>query len=86
MTTLQIPLLKPLTFTQERAVALAQHLSKYDASVLIHDGNRTVNANSLLGILSLGILESDHLEFMIDGAEEEAIRDMLQTLFSEIMA
>lgn len=86
MTTLKIPLREPFTFTQDRAVALAQHLSKYDASVLIHDGNRTVNAKSLLGILSLGFLKSDTLEFMIDGAEEEAIRESLTSLFSQIQA
>ena len=86
MTTLQIPLREPFTFTQDRAVALAQHLSKYDASVLIHDGNRMVNAKSLLGILSLGFLKSDKLEFMIDGAEEAAIREELTALFSQMNA
>lgn len=86
MTTLKIPLREPLTFTQDRAVALAQHLSRYDASVLIHDGNRTVNAKSLLGILSLGFFKSDTLEFMIDGAEEEAIKETLISLFSQIKA
>jgi len=86
MTTLQIPLREPFTFTHERAVALAKQLSKYDASVLIHDGNRTVNAKSLLGILSLGYLKSDILEFLIDSAEENEIKDVLLTLFSEIKA
>ena len=86
MITLKIPLREPLTFTQDRAVTLAQHLSRYDASVLIHDGNRTVNAKSLLGILSLGFFKSDTLEFMIDGAEEEAIKETLISLFSQIKA
>lgn len=86
MTTLQLPLREPLPFTQERAVALAQHLNKYEASVLIHDGNRTVNARSLLGILSLGILESKTLEFIIDGADEDAVKATLREHFSQIDA
>lgn len=82
MTTLQIPLRTPFNFTQERAVALAHLLSRYDASVMIHDRNRTVNGKSLLGILSLGYIEADTLEFLIDGVEEDRIGEVLTEFFS----
>ena len=86
MTTLQLPLRAPFNFTQERAISLATSLHKYETAVMIHDGNRTVNAKSLLGILSLGYIESAHLEFLIDGPEEGEVRQTLTDYFSALNA
>lgn len=71
MKTVRIPLNEQFLFTQENAGQLARSLAKYDSSIMIHDDNRTVNAKSLLGILSLGYVSSPCLVFSLDGTDEE---------------
>ena len=83
MITMQIPMREEYLFSQENASALAFMLSRFEASVMIHDQNRTVNAKSLLGILSLGYVQSEQLEFIIDGADENDVRAALIDHFSD---
>ena len=55
MMTLKLSLKHNCPFTQETAARFAQMLSRYESSVLLCDAHRTINAKSLLGILSLAI-------------------------------
>lgn len=77
MKNLTIPLLSDHPFTQESAAVFINTLAHYDASVMICDGNRTINAKSLLGVLSLGRLAAPVLHFTIDGIDESAVEEML---------
>ncbi|GEM_PF-788421 len=72
---------KEYSFSRQTAVRLIQTLSRFDSSVLIHDGSRTVNARSLLGIVSLGYLTDNRLEFLIDGPDEEKAAAALRVFF-----
>ncbi|HHX30138.1 MAG TPA: HPr family phosphocarrier protein [Clostridiaceae bacterium] len=54
--------------TLMKAVAmLIQISSGFNASIYIAKDGRRANAKSLLGVLSLGISDGDHLEISADG-------------------
>lgn len=56
--------------TLMKAVAmLIQISSNYNASIYIAKDGRRANAKSLLGVLSLGIVDGDHLEVTADGED-----------------
>ena len=78
MTTLRIPVTEQMMFTQESATQFVQLLSRFDSSVMIHDHNRTINAKSLLGILSLGFIHSEELVFSVDGTDEKATCETIE--------
>ena len=84
MKKIQTALNESYALSQENAAGLVQLLSRFESSVMIHDGNRTINAKSLLGILSLGYLQSGQIEFCIDGSDEEAVCDALAEHFAKI--
>ena len=81
MLTLRIPMNERFAFSQENAAHLANCLSRFDSSIMIHDQNRTINAKSLLGILSLGYLKSGMLEFIVEGSDESTVRDAILDYF-----
>lgn len=81
MITLKLSLKHNFPFTQETAARFAQMLSRYEASVLLRDAHRTINAKSLLGILSLGYIQQEALEAVIDGPDEQAAAKALQAYF-----
>ena len=58
-------------FTHESAAAFVQLMSHFDSTVMLHDTNRVINGKSLLGLLSLGLIENGELKLFIDGADEE---------------
>lgn len=58
-------------FTHESAAAFVQLMSHFDSTVMLHDLNRVINVKSLLGLLSLGIIEAGELKLYIDGTDEE---------------
>ncbi|HPX93110.1 MAG TPA: HPr family phosphocarrier protein [Bacillota bacterium] len=59
--------------TLMKAVAmLIQISSGYTASIYIAKNGRRANAKSLLGVLSLGISDGDHLEISVDGSDGES--------------
>lgn len=81
MKTLTIPLRDSCPFVQETAAAFSNMLSHYDSSVLIRDNNRTINAKSLLGLLSLGHIASGSLSFVLDGGDEDTVEQALLGYF-----
>ncbi len=83
MTTLRIPVSGQMMFTQESATQFVQLLSRFDSAVMIHDLNRTINAKSLLGILSLGFIHSEELVFSVDGTDEKATCETIEGFFKD---
>lgn len=43
----------------------------YPCKIELHSGNRTVNAKSVLGVLSACIKQDDEVELICDGAQEQ---------------
>lgn len=64
---------RPATFFIQKA-------NEFKASIWIEKEERRVNAKSLLGILSLGIVGGTAIKIIADGADEKAAVDALYEL------
>ena len=64
---------RPATFFIQKA-------NSYKSSVWVEREDRRVNAKSLLGVLSLGIVKDMTVTVIADGADEEAAVDGLKAL------
>ncbi len=64
---------RPATFFIQKA-------NSYKSSIWVEKDDRRVNAKSLLGVLSLGIVEGMSILLIADGADEEAALDGLEEL------
>lgn len=57
---------------QSRAAALlVQVAGKYSSSVLLEQGNKRVNAKSIMGVLSLHLKKGDSFLLAVSGDDEE---------------
>ncbi len=64
---------RPATFFIQKA-------NEFKCSVWIEKDERRVNAKSLLGVLSLGIVKGTTVNIIADGSDEEEAVDMLAEL------
>ena len=71
---------RPATFFIQRA-------NEFKSSIWVEKDERRVNAKSLLGVLSLGIVKGTKISIIADGSdEEEAVKtliDLIESNFSE---
>mgnify|MGYP004570271127 FL=1 len=68
---------RPATFFIKKA-------NEYRSSVWIENDSRRVNAKSLLGILSLGIVSGTEITIVADGPDEDDAVAGLETLLKEL--
>ena len=64
---------RPATFFIQRA-------NEYQSSIWVERDERRVNAKSLLGVLSLGILGQHQIRLIADGTDEKEAVDALVSL------
>lgn len=71
---------RPATFFIQKA-------NEFKSSIWVEKDERRVNAKSLLGVLSLGIVKGTAINLIADGADEteavEALADLISSNFSE---
>lgn len=71
---------RPATFFVQKANA-------YKCSIWMEKGDRKVNAKSLLGVLSLGVMKGMSVTLVADGADEneamDAIVELIDSGFEE---
>ena len=71
---------RPATFFIQKA-------NEFKSSIWVEKDERRVNAKSLLGVLSLGIVKGTSINLIADGADEteavDALADLIATNFSE---
>ena len=71
---------RPATFFIQKA-------NEYKSSIWVEKDERRVNAKSLLGVLSLGIVKGTAINLIADGADEteavEALVELISSNFSE---
>ena len=64
-----------------------QDLQHFKSSIWVEKDERRVNAKSLLGVLSLGIVKGTSISIIADGSdEEEAVKtlvELIESNFSE---
>ena len=59
------------TNIETRTAMLVQLASKFKSSIYIEKGNKTVNAKSIMGMMTLGLVSKDEISLNIDGSDEE---------------
>ena len=62
------------------ATFFIQKSNEFKSSIWVEKGDRRINAKSLLGILSLGIIKGTEIKIIADGVDEEAAVSSLITL------
>ena len=64
------------------AVFFIQKANEFKSSIWIEKDERRVNAKSLLGVLSLGIVKGSTITLVADGADEQEAIDTLTALIN----
>ena len=64
----------------KQATYFVQKANEFSSSVWLESDNRTMNAKSLLGIMSLGIVPGAQVTLTAMGSDEEAAVNALETL------
>lgn len=64
----------------KQATYFVQKANEFDCSIWLSIGNRKMNAKSLLGIMSLGVVTGATVTLATEGANEEVAMDALEKL------
>ena len=69
------------------AAFLAETASQFASQLLIEKGNKKVNAKSIMGIMSLGLMQGDSFHLTANGADEkkavETIEKLIESGFAQ---
>ena len=64
------------------AAMLVQLAGKYSSNIFVEKGNRSVNAKSIMGMMTIGLNNGDTVLLSVAGADEseafEAVKDFLE--------
>lgn len=72
------------TPTMRRIASTAQRMSEFESQVLLRRGDITVNAKSLMGLLSLGLQDGMGVTIIAHGEDEaQAVCEMSRLLQEE---
>ena len=66
--------------TAKAASRIAMGIASIDARILLRRGNMTVNAKSLMGLVTLGLSDGDEVCAMAEGPQAAAALDELARL------
>ena len=61
----------------KQAAYFIQKANEFKSSIWIEAGSRKINAKSLLGVLSMGVIQGTNITLIADGADENAAVDEL---------
>lgn len=64
----------------ELATMIVQLASRYNSRVSIAVGNKRVNAKSIMGMMSLGLMEEDEVVILAEGEDEAEVTECLAKL------
>ena len=63
-----------------QATYFVQKANEFDSNIYLESGNRKMNAKSLLGIMSLGIVTGSTVNLSAQGCDEQAAVEALEVL------
>lgn len=66
-----------------QATYFVQKANEFNCNVWLESGNRKINAKSLLGIMSLGIVTGATITLAADGADEQNAIKALENLLQQ---
>jgi len=66
------------------AALFVQAASKFQSSIFVKIGSKKINAKSIMGMMSIGILDGQEVTLVAEGGDEEAAIAELKKFFSAI--
>ena len=66
-----------------QATYFVQKANEFDSSIWLESGSRKMNAKSLLGIMSMGIITGAVVTLSADGTDAEAAVNALETMLQQ---
>ena len=69
----------------KQATYFVQKANEFESSIWLESGNRKMNAKSLLGIMSLGIISGSAVTLSAVGSDEEAAVTALEALLQRVV-
>lgn len=67
----------------KQATYFVQKANEFESSIWLESGDRKMNAKSLLGIMSLGIVTGTSVTLTASGSDAEAAVDALEALLQQ---
>ena len=64
----------------KQATYFVQKANEFESSIWLESGSRKMNAKSLLGIMSLGVVTGSNVNLIAAGSDEEAAVNALEAL------
>ena len=64
----------------KQATFFVQKANEFDSNIWLESGSRKINAKSLLGIMSLGLVTGTTVTLAADGSDAEAAVEALEAL------
>ena len=87
MTTRNVTIQNNVGLHARPATFFIQKANSFKSSIWVEKGDRRVNAKSLLGVLSLGIVQDMEITLLADGEDEnealEGLIELTNTAFGE---
>jgi phosphocarrier protein len=87
MTTRNVTIQNNVGLHARPATFFIQKANSFKSSIWVEKGDRRVNAKSLLGVLSLGIVQDMEITLLADGEDEnealEGLIELINTAFGE---
>ena len=80
MTTKEIKIINAVGLHARPATFFIQKANEFKSSIWVEKEERRVNAKSLLGVLSLGIVKGTTITLIADGSDQEEAVETLSTL------
>jgi phosphotransferase system HPr (HPr) family protein len=66
------------------AAMFVQTASQFASSIYLRMDNKTINAKSIMGVISLGVLDSQSVTIIAEGKDEEQAVDKLERFLSAV--
>lgn len=70
------------SFDARQVAFFVQTASKFESKVMITIDNKTVNAKSIMGVISLGISQGQEVKVVAEGNDEVAAAEEICTVFA----
>jgi len=66
------------------AALFVQTASQFSSSILLRIDNKTINAKSIMGVISLGVLDNQNVTVIAEGPDEKQAVDRLEQFLSAV--
>lgn len=77
----QIQVINKLGLHARAAARLVRLCSDYESVIVLHNGEKSVDAKSIMGVMMLAATQGSSLELVVEGDDAEAASEEIVALF-----